>query len=655
MPELVTELRIVTPGHIIFDTETEYTIPLYQRAYAWEDKQITQLIEDISDVPDDDFYYIGALIVSKQGNKFEVVDGQQRLTSLYLLLNCLGLEVKNTLTFACREKSNYTLKNIKELLMENRSKLDMDRIEASIQRGLGILTEELNKPGYDKNTLLKKLERVVLYRIEVPENTDLNRYFEIMNTRGEQLEQHDILKATLMSYLPDEMDKAVFARIWDACSDMTGYVQMHFISKSNAVRENLFGGGWNSMPPSDWTDYRAGMSSSTLDGVNHTIADIIDVNFEIDSDDGNIDDDVRVRFESIIEYPFFLIHTLKILIDLKGIHHEDGSTAIVADLLDDKKLVDSFAHVISHGVTSTGKLSDDKAQFSRDFIVCLLRTRFLFDKYIVKREYANENSEGEWSLKSLYVSGQQTKKKPYYRNSRFIRFREWDSTNDWRTKTNIMLQSALRVSYTSPKVMHWITQLLLWLSKDNYKHSVLSPDDMADYSEAAEAIAIKAVKENFFDECKDGSFSMGVNTPHIVFNYLDFLLWNANRKKYENFVFEFRNSVEHWYPRNPSEGTFEQWKDGVDQFGNLCIIQRNVNSKFSNMSPEAKKSTFRDMIAKGSIKLRIMSELTERNGKTAASIYWKDSMYKQHENEMITILKNACGISADTDDQNNVE
>jgi hypothetical protein len=73
------------------------------------------------------------------------------------------------------------------------------------------------------------------------------------------------------------------------------------------------------------------------------------------------------------------------------------------------------------------------------------------------------------------------------------------------------------------------------------------------------------------------------------------------------------------------------------------------------MSPEAKKSTFRDMIAKGSIKLRIMSELTERNGKTAASIYWKDSMYKQHENEMITILKNACGISADTDDQNNVE
>ena len=130
----------------------------------------------------------------------------------------------------------------------------------------------------------------------------------------------------------------------------------------------------------------------------------------------------------------------------------------------------------------------------------------------------------------------------------------------------------------------------------------------------------------------------------IVFNYLDFLLWNANRKKYDGFVFEFRNSVEHWYPQNPSEGTFESWKDGVDQFGNLCIIQRNVNSKFSNMSPEAKKSTFREMIAKGSIKLRIMSDLTEKNGDKPASLYWKETMYKTHEDEMIAVLKAACGI-----------
>jgi hypothetical protein len=644
MRELVTELRVVGPDENMFDTDIEYTIPLYQRAYAWEDKQLIQLIEDISDVADDANYYIGALIVSRQGNKFEVVDGQQRLTSLYLLLNCLGLEVKNTLTFACRDKSNYTLRNVKELLLDNRSKLDMERIEASIHRGLSVLIEELNKPDYDKADLLRKLERVVLYRIEVPENTDLNRYFEIMNTRGEQLEQHDILKATLMSYLQDDLDKAAFAKIWDACSDMTGYVQMHFISKNNAVRESLFGGKWNSMPPSNWAEYRSGMQATSLEGISYKIADIIKVDFETDSDDGYIDDDVRVRFESIIEFPYFLIHTLKVLISIKGIWHEDGTSPIIAELLDDKKLVDCFLRVVKYGVTDKGCISDNRAQFSKDFIICLLRTRYLFDKYIIKREYANENTDGEWSLKSLDVSGQQTRKKPYYRNSRFVRFREWDTTNDWRTKTNIMMQSALRVSYTSPKVMHWITQLLIWLSEDDYKHTVLSPDDMADYGEATEAIAKKAVTENFFEVCKEGPFAMGVNTPHIVFNYLDFLLWNANRKKYDGFVFEFRNSVEHWYPQNPSEGTFESWKGGVDQFGNLCIIQRNVNSKFSNMSPEAKKSTFREMIAKGSIKLRIMSDLTEKNGDTPASLYWKEAMYRQHENAMISVLRTACGL-----------
>ena len=76
MSEYVTELRIIESEKNIFDTEIEYTIPLYQRAYAWEEKQLIQLIEDIADIPDDTTYYIGALIVSKQGRKYEVVDGQ---------------------------------------------------------------------------------------------------------------------------------------------------------------------------------------------------------------------------------------------------------------------------------------------------------------------------------------------------------------------------------------------------------------------------------------------------------------------------------------------------------------------------------------------------------------------------------------------------
>lgn len=636
MNDFVTELRIVDNKKTIFDTDMSYVIPLYQRAYAWEEKQLTQLIEDISDVSKDVNYYIGSLIVSEQNNTFEVVDGQQRLTSLFILLNCLGYDVPNKLTFACREKSNYTLTHIQDLINEDRRTLDLDRIEQGIQNGIEILKQSIANNGIDENKLRDNLSRVIVYRIEVPDNTDLNRYFEIMNTRGEQLEQHDILKATLMSYLSDEQDKSLFAEIWDACSDMTGYVQMHFTSKQNTVREAIFGDYWSEIPSKHWEDYKNGIEWGAINGQELTLAKITERDFTVESFDGNLDDKTRVRFESIIDFPYFLLHVLKVYVSLNHIFHEDG-LKIMDDLLDDKRLLDSFNRVVSYGVNKEGRIKENKEAFSKGFIVSLLRTRFLFDQYIIKREYKNENSDGDWSLKALFVSGKGTGKKPYYYNTMFVRKGEHyqDRKSDTRNKQNLMIQSALRVSFTSPKVMHWITQLLIWLSENEEEEKI-------GFYEVAEDIARKAVREQFFDVSRDDIYEMGVNTPHIVFNYLDYLLWKANVKKYNDFSFEFRNSVEHWYPQHPSEGSFDSWTDGVDRFGNLCIIQRNVNARFSNMSPEAKKSTFEKMISKGSLKLRIMSELTTGNDVTNASQNWKNNICEEHEKEMIAILHDSC-------------
>lgn len=67
-----------------------------------------------------------------------------------------------------------------------------------------------------------------------------------------------------------------------------------------------------------------------------------------------------------------------------------------------------------------------------------------------------------------------------------------------------------------------------------------------------------------------------------------------------------------------------------------------MNSKFSNMSPEAKKSTFKEMISKGSLKLRIMSDLTEKKAGQPASLAWREFIYKQHEDEMLALLREAC-------------
>ena len=60
------------------------------------------------------------------------------------------------------------------------------------------------------------------------------------------------------------------------------------------------------------------------------------------------------------------------------------------------------------------------------------------------------------------------------------------------------------------------------------------------------------------------------------------------------------------------------------------------------MAPKAKKSTFKEMIDKGSLKLRVMSQLTEKGNNKTASAEWKDEACHKHEEEMIALLKGAC-------------
>jgi hypothetical protein len=326
---------------------------------------------------------------------------------------------------------------------------------------------------------------------------------------------------------------------------------------------------------------------------------------------------------------------LKVFAETKKIVSRNGRL-LIDEQLDDKKLTRAFDRVVTDGMMDGNCILEQREEFAREFVKHLLRCRYLFDKYILKREYVNEDAEGKWSIKEL----QQSKKKAYFRNSDFGRSGEWENTRERRTRNNIMLQSCLRVSYTSPKVMHWITELLIWLNKDNCANL----EQLTEFEAISENIARRAVKKDYLDVCQAANpacYNKGVNTPHIVFNYLDYLLWKETG---EEFTFEFRNSVEHWYPQHPSEGTFEQWShdEGVDNFGNLCIIQRSVNSKFSNMSPDAKKSTFEDMIKKGSLKLRRMAELTTGQAGKSASAIWREGLYLYHEQDMIEKLTAAC-------------
>lgn len=613
--KMINKLYILGDVDSLSGSDDNYVIPRYQRAYAWEEKEIEQLLDDIYFRDSTNDYYLGSLIVSKkevgdnQNDTYEVIDGQQRLTTLFLLIQYLKEKpVKNiNLSFDCREKSNKTLKAIGN----NIDNVDIE-LETSILDGLKIIEQWFSRQEAKIADFVNRLERVILFRIEVPENTDLNRYFEIMNTRGVQLEQTDILKARLMADLGKE-EQDLFSTIWDACSDMTGYVQMHFLDVE--AREKVFGDHWDAFPKVVWKTQTEPVNTNNGTNEPPTITDIIYSTMEVDKKDGLSNEDTKVRFESIIDFPYFLLHALRVYQNFPNVISLSDSN----QQLDDKKLLEAFEKHIE-GETK------DMSRFAKDFASLLLQLRFLFDKFIIKREFTNDDIEGEWSLKELHVSGQGTNKKAYYSNTVLKHKNERYKTWEPRNKECLMIQSALRVSYTSPKAMHWITILLAWAfrNKDNVSKLTLE----------AETIAAQSVNDNFL---KIEAYACGVNTPHLVFNFLDYLLWKENKDKYKDFVFEYRNSVEHWYPQHPSSGTFQTWED-KDTFGNLCIISRSVNSKFSNLSPESKMKTFGDMVKRGSIKLRIMGELCNKNG---ANKEWRNSQCKIHEDEMVKKLEEA--------------
>lgn len=627
---MVKTINILDNNGTIFDTDSHYVIPRYQRAYAWEDKEIIQLIDDINDIESKETnYYIGSLVVSQvKGNEntYEVVDGQQRLTTLYLLLQYLVTvgtlkgKLGKTLSFDCRENSNYTLLHIERVI--NKSIEEEERFEQSIVNGVEAIRQKFIKDDINVTDFTNRLQQVVIYQIEVPKNTDLNRYFEIMNTRGEQLEQHDILKAQLMSYIKNRPhEQEFFARVWDACSDMTGYVQMHF---SPLERKKIFGENWNAYPEDNWEEYKDCFGSAQETEKSVVLKKIIQQDFKVDDIDGVLEDNSHVRFDSIIDFPHFLLHSLRVFVDL----YVESTNELLGELLDDKKLKVDFDSVINYGKVDGKPIKKNCEDFSILFIIHLLQTRYLFDKFIIKREYIGEDQEGKWSLKELLTTGKASNKKAYYANTPLNSKNERKKTYAPRNKECLMIQSALRVSYTSPKVMHWITDLLLWLFDDD--------NDIRLLPEEGERLAAEAVNNNFLNK---QDYTLGVRTPHIVFNFLDYLLWKKNKSNYQDFDFEFRNSVEHWYPQNPSDGSIDRW-DKRDRFGNLCIISRSINSKFSNLSPESKMKSYRKHVEKGSLKLRIMGALINgvpRGGNEA----WINNLCEEHENNMINLLQEA--------------
>lgn len=622
-----------------FLSKDKYVIPIYQRNYDWGEREALQLLEDISDYAKNNNsqnYYIGSAVVfvrTVNGETyFETIDGQQRLTTLTILASLL----KNLNVASWFEKPNLSYDHRKEaddaLGMLQRNQYSEHQAAQNIIDVYGLfnknLPQVLKTKGLSIDVFANYLfTRVIILRIPVPQDTQLNHYFEIMNTRGEQLEKHEVLKAVLMNILSPNEHK-LFHLIWEACSDMSSYVQMNF---SVAQREIIFGDKWTHLQFEDFNslcneieiDNNSSSIEDNEDCALHTLNKLFEdaknnKRYELPRD-GSQDEGKQDRFGSIINFPNFLLQVLKVCYHGSVFYREDVDAGI---RLDDKALIPTFQNVLKSIANET-----ERRCFVKSFIMELLLLRVQYDSYVIKREYLNGTER--WSLKSI---------RKYDNNKANYDYVNTFSSGNSEDENDLgkeirMLEAMFHVSAPTQIYKHWLNALLYCVYKKDAIDSSFLRDRlyhlacsyMLDIYIGKDTTDFKDViyrSKGFLpyhntDNIDWSQIDCGCNVHNFVFNFYDFITWKENPSKYSKFEFSYRTSVEHFYPQNPMPG-YDNLKDkGLDSFGNLCLISRGMNSKFSNNMPKAKLDNFSliEEVRNGlSLKLLEMMDIVENKG-----------------------------------------
>ena len=219
-----------TPSSFV-GTEAErihFQVPLYQRPYAWTSLEIMQLLNDLNEAYRDksgQHYFIGMLSVAATDydeNLMDLIDGQQRITTVVLLAKVLGKKVpgvdwtafsRERLHLVGRERDQRYLNSESEEPENPAFKAAIDTLER-FMAGMG--AEE--KAGFSKYVF----EHLAFFIAEMPAGYGLmekNRHFVRMNNRGRQLEKHEILKVRLLSRI-DETCREQYAQKWNKLSEL---------------------------------------------------------------------------------------------------------------------------------------------------------------------------------------------------------------------------------------------------------------------------------------------------------------------------------------------------------------------------------------------------------------------------------------------------
>ena len=232
----------------------QFRIPIYQRTYSWTQKQCLQLWNDIIRAGEDQTvagHFVGSIVYIQQGlyqgsgvPQLLVIDGQQRLTTLSLLLTALAESVESQhgeLFFSSEEiREDYLLnkygkndQHYKLLLTQSDRDTLINLVEGTelpqvasprVLNNFRFFQEQIQSNGVDPNTVYRGLGKLIIVDISLDRNHDNPQLiFESLNSTGLDLSQADLIRNyVLMGLMPDKQEE-IYNNYWYRMEQSFGF------------------------------------------------------------------------------------------------------------------------------------------------------------------------------------------------------------------------------------------------------------------------------------------------------------------------------------------------------------------------------------------------------------------------------------------------
>ncbi|UOS34734.1 DUF262 and DUF1524 domain-containing protein [Helicobacter pylori] len=229
--------------------KNQLVIPIYQRLYSWEKEQCKQLWDDIIKIGGDDKmdrHFIGSILyvldgITHSDNTLLIIDGQQRLTTITLLLTALRDHLNDEYEFlekfSCQKiQKHYLINSDKDgdkkfrLILSESDKdtllslIDKDRRKPSepsskIVENFKLFEEWISKNTNKLETIFKGLEKLMIVEIALKGKDDPQLIFESMNSKGIELTQTDLIRNHIVMETEIEKKEGFYNKYWRAMEE----------------------------------------------------------------------------------------------------------------------------------------------------------------------------------------------------------------------------------------------------------------------------------------------------------------------------------------------------------------------------------------------------------------------------------------------------